>query len=75
MNDLDIVLEEISSFLDVKIICMTIPERETVAKVDGRWVRKKSDWREFMTGKDLELFCQANGRMMGAIGYELDWNP
>ena len=74
-NNLDIVVEEISRFLDVKIICMTIPERESVAKVDGRWVRKKSDWREFMTGKDLELFCQANGQMMGAMGYELNRIP
>lgn len=71
VSDLPIVLERLSGFLNAEIINSKIPKRETVAGVDGRWVRKKSDWREVMTDKHIELFHQTNGWMMEKMGYSL----
>lgn len=71
LSDLPTVLGKISAFLDAEIINSTIPERETIADVDGQWVRKKSDWREVMTDKDVELFLQTNGLMMEKMGYSI----
>ena len=71
LSDLHTVLETLSTFLDAEIIKTKIPERETIAGVDGRWVRNKSDWREVMTDKHIELFHQTNGWMMEKMGYSL----
>ena len=70
LSDLPLVLKSLSRFLDAEIINCEIPSRETIAAVDGRWVRKRSDWRKAMTDEDIELFYQINGRMMKKMGYD-----
>ena len=72
LSDLPIILEKISKFLNREIINHKIPERDTVASVDGRWVRKKSDWRKSMTDEQLELFHKTNKSMMIKMDYEPD---
>ncbi len=70
-GDLPMVLERLSQFLNREILHHEIPDRETIASVDGQWVRKKSDWRESMTDEQTELFYKINGRMMEKMGYGL----
>ncbi len=65
------VLEKLSAFLDAKIVKRTIPDRDTVASVDGLIVRKKTDWRDVMTRKNIKLFRRTNGKMMRKLGYSL----
>lgn len=63
------VLAELSRFLEHKIIADQIPSRDSLAAMDGRTVRKKSDLHEIMTDHELELFDQVNGKMMRKMGY------
>lgn len=72
IQNLDSVLVDICKFLGVEVVSSTIPIRESIANIDGRWVRKKSDWRDILTGEYLELFNEINGQMMVAMGYGLD---
>jgi len=70
LSDLPLALRKLSQFLDAEIVNREIPPRETIADVDGRWVRKSSQWREKMTDDQLELFRQINGQIMKKIGYD-----
>ena len=63
---------DIGNFLDVEIVSSTIPKRESIANVDGRWVREKSDWHDTLTGEYMELFNKTNRQMMVAMGYRAD---
>ena len=72
IDDLSMVLERMSQFLHSDITSHRIPSRELIASVDGRWVRMKSDWRNFMTDEQLNLFNQSNGHMMRKMGYGLE---
>ena len=68
-SDLPATLESLSPFLGRDPIAMRIPDRDEVASIDGNYVRKKSDWRETLTGDTLVLFEQVNGEMMVRLGY------
>ena len=70
VNDFGSVLSSISTFLDKEIINKKLPSRDTIAFFDGRWVRSKTDWREDMSGKELELFNEVNYSAMKEYGYE-----
>lgn len=63
------VLSELSRFLDKGIIKNHIPGRESMAAVDGRYIRRKSDWREIFTDVDVEVFNNVHGEMMRRMGY------
>ncbi|MBI3570208.1 MAG: sulfotransferase domain-containing protein [Gammaproteobacteria bacterium] len=63
------VLEGISAFLKRDIVKATIPDRNILANLEGRWVRGKSDWRSNMTDAQLELFDKTNGDMLRRLGY------
>jgi hypothetical protein len=69
--DLPTVLDSISVFIGSEIINSKIPERDTIADIDGRWVKKKSKWRDVFNEEHIELFNQTNGRMMEKMGYVL----
>jgi hypothetical protein len=69
--DLPKVLERLSRFLSREITKHEIPERETVARVDGRWVRNTSNWRDYMTDEQIELFNKINGHMIDKLEYGL----
>ena len=40
-----------------------------MAFFDGRWVRSKTDWREYMSNKELELFNELNHSVLEEYGY------
>ncbi len=67
-NDLEGTLKSISDFLGLEILNHTMPEREKLA--DGKWVKKKSDWREDFSKSDLDLFYMHNAEAMNLLGYE-----
>lgn len=67
--DLPRVLEQISAFLKRDILTDRIPDRETVAGLEGRWVRTQSDWKSKIPDVLLERFNIINGDMLRKMGY------
>jgi hypothetical protein len=68
-DDLTSVLEKISSFTSRAIVKKQIPDRETLAMSDGRWVRGKSDWASKISDDQLTLCHRINGEMLRKLGY------
>lgn len=68
-NDLSTTLEKISEFLKKDIVKMNIPDRNTIASVDGRWVKNKSDWETEISAEFLGRFTELNEQMLGKMGY------
>ena len=54
------VLNSIETFLEIKVLSKKLPSRDTVALFDGRWVRSKTDWKEKISGEELNLFNKIN---------------
>jgi hypothetical protein len=67
--DLPATLNSISRFLDRDVLKREIPKRETIAAVDGRWVKNKSDWRTEISEELMERFVELNGEMLKRMGY------
>jgi hypothetical protein len=63
------VLSEISRFLGLKILSQRVPDRDQIADLAVIWVRKHSDWRQFIADRELEVFERVNGMMMRRLGY------
>lgn len=72
VNDLPATLKKVSGFLGVGIANWEMPDRDSIASVGGKWVRKKSDWREAMNDEQLDVFHRLNGQMMKRLGYGPD---
>ncbi|MDB9313837.1 sulfotransferase domain-containing protein [Spirulina sp. CS-785/01] len=68
-TDYTTALEPLSSFLGVPLQSEVLPSREEIARKDGRWVRKKSDWRDYWTDELETLFLQYNQAMLEKMGY------
>lgn len=68
-SNLPYVLERISVFLKRGIVTNQIPDRDTLANLEGRWVRGKSDWRSSMSDSQLEMFDRINGHMLRQLEY------
>ena len=62
-------LNTISQFLNKPIISETIPPRDTIAGLDGRWVRKKTNWKSELSGKNLKRFMKINKSILKKSGY------
>lgn len=69
VNDLPRVLTEVSTFLDRKVLSLQIPDRNTVAGIDGQWVRTKSDWREVMPDAQKVQCDEINQVVLQKLGY------
>ena len=69
VSDLPGVLGSLSEYLSREIVSQEIPDRNTIADADGRWVRQKSDWRDDFSASLLERFDEINGDMMEKLGY------
>lgn len=63
------VLNKIGHFLGRDIVTSNIPDRSTIAQVDGRIVRNKSDWTSQLDGELLERFNQINMDTLQKFGY------
>lgn len=72
LDDLPTVLDKVGDFIDRDVVAQTLPDRNDIVAIDGKWVRKDSDWRRDLTGRDLNLFHQVNKRMMSCFGYYLE---
>ncbi len=68
-GDLPSVLEKIGAFLECGVMRNQIPDRETLATADGRWVKSKSDWSSKISEEQLELFNRINKEMLHRMGY------
>lgn len=68
-DDLPPVLERIGAFLGRGIRSRTVPERDRIAKVDGRWVRSVSDEAGLISDELRHRFLSINGPMMRQMGY------
>lgn len=68
-TDLSHALTKISIFLERDILAERISDRDTVADIDGQWVRRKSSWEEVLSNSLLERFNEINGEMMQKLGY------
>ena len=64
------VLNSIETFLEIKVLSRKLPSRDTVALFDGRWVRSKTDWKEKISGEELNLFNKINYPVLKEFGYE-----
>ena len=69
IDDLPLVLSKVGSFLDRKILSMRVPDRNTVAGIDGQWVRTKSDWRSEIADAQLAQCNEINHAMLQKMGY------
>jgi hypothetical protein len=69
-DDLPAILDQLGAFLKREIRKNKIPPRNRIAGVDGRWVRKKSDWRREFPDQLLDWFNRENREMLKRLGYE-----
>jgi hypothetical protein len=68
-NDLSSTLDSIGKFLQRETINDSLPDRNTIAEVDGRWVKPQSNWRSELAGADLELFNLMNADILKKAHY------
>ena len=70
LDDLDASLLKLSNFLEREILTTELPSRDLIAQNDGKWVRKKTDWKEVLTDKDLVRFNEINNQYLDQYGYK-----
>lgn len=70
-DHLDMHLNPISKFLGCEVISNKVPNRETIANVDGQWVRKKSGWRGQISPVLLERFNKLSKDVLKQTGYTI----
>ncbi len=68
-DDLPIALNAIGEFLKMEIRATDIPDRNTIASADGKWVRKKTNWRAELKGANLKRFVKINKDILKQTGY------
>ena len=68
-TNLDSVLLKLSDFLNRDVLNHTLPSRETIADIDGRWVRKKTNWESELSGENLDRFNELNNSILKQFGY------
>lgn len=62
-------IESLAGFLGRPIVSREIPSRETLSRLDGKWITSGSDWRETLTPELAARFLELNRRQMAALGY------
>ena len=68
-NNLSATLNSLSDFLKRDIINENIPDRNTLAGIDGRFVKTRKSWRSELSGDLLQRFNQINGDVLKKAGY------
>jgi hypothetical protein len=63
-------LSKLSTFLNREILRHDIPPRESIA--DGQWVRKKTNWKEFLTAPQLIMMNKRFGPQLRMLSYPID---
>lgn len=68
-HDLPGSLSKISRFLSRPVLGDRVPDRDTIAASDGRWVRKESRWQSELAGRNLARFNEISGDILREYGY------
>jgi len=71
-TNLPVTLDNISAFIKRDIIRKNIPDRNTIAQSDGRWVKPKKNWRSELSGDLLKHFNEENKDILLRAGYLLE---
>jgi hypothetical protein len=66
------VIQDISAFIKREAIRHTLPERDSIAEADGRWVKRKADWKNQYSADLLSRFYEFNGDTHAKMGYDKD---
>ena len=69
MENLPTIVAELGLFLGREVKTTKIPDRESIAGVDGHWVRGKHKRKTPITSAALELFNRVNEEKMREMGY------
>lgn len=69
LEDLNPVLISLSEFLKKDIIKKSIPSRESLAKIDGRYIRLKNNNEKIFSKKIMGIFDEINKSTMEKYGY------
>jgi hypothetical protein len=69
LDNLPLVLQQLNNVFGREVISTKLPERNSISAVDGRWVRKKSDWKTKFNDEAMALFNEINREMMQKMGY------
>ena len=70
-SDLPGILSKISKTLGREILKESLPDRESIAAVDGRYVRAGGDWTPKLSSSQLARFIDLNGEMLVRAGYSI----
>lgn len=69
VDNLPFALEKLERVLGREIISTELPDRNKLSSIDGRWVRKKSDWQTEFNDDAMLLFNKINRKMMRKMRY------
>ena len=70
VSDLSGVIDQISDYIGIEAVQRTIPGREELAAVEGRWIRGQTVERKAaLSGALLDRFWEINGEVMREYGY------
>jgi len=70
VNDLPALLQQLQKYLGLPLLADKIPDRNTIVKIDGTWVREKKAGTRTFPDEHVELFERINGEMMRKLGYD-----
>ncbi len=68
-NNMPATLDKLGVFLKRDALKKQIPARDTIAGIDGQWVKRESDWRNEFSDSLLEKFTVINGDILKMMGY------
>ena len=68
-HDLPKTLDRISEFIQQQPINRQLPDRDAIAAVDGRWVRRSTRWQDRFPAELLERFNELNHESLSRLGY------
>jgi len=70
LADIGGTVDRLAGFIEVPAVARTIPSREELAAIDGKWVRSASaPNRTRLSAEQVELFWQVNAATMREYGY------
>jgi hypothetical protein len=70
VGDLPATLKSLSDFVDRPITSPILPDRNTIAGVDGRWVKAKDNARAAFTDDIVAEYARVNGEVAKLYGYD-----
>ena len=69
LSDKDTNLQKIANFLKVELISCSVPDRNKIALIDGRWVNQLSNWEDEMPKEAIKLCSKVNQEKLEEFEY------